>query len=321
MKDVRIIFMGTPEIAVESLKRLLAERHHIVAVVTSPDKPAGRGLQLKESEVKKFASASNLPLLQPENLEEDSFVNKISDLSPDIIIVVAFRKIPNVIIEIPKLGAFNLHASLLPQYRGAAPINWAIINGETETGLTTFFLNNKIDTGKIILQRKVPILPEYNASALYEVMKSAGSELVIETVDKIIQGDYQALEQEKIKLEEGFFRKAPKIFKEHCKINWNNSTLSIHNLIRGLSQIPGAYSELISPEGEHYLFKILQTEYSVNADIHKPGTIETDNSKYLLIFASDGFLSIKELQLSGKKIMRIEDFLRGFKLNNRWMTL
>ncbi|HOH83988.1 MAG TPA: methionyl-tRNA formyltransferase [Bacteroidales bacterium] len=320
MKDVRIVFMGTPEIAVESLKRLLAKGKNIVSVVTTPDKPAGRGLQLKESEVKKFAVANKLPLLQPENFTEESFVKNISDLSPDIIIVVAFRKISDDIIKIPTLGAFNLHASLLPQYRGAAPINWAIINGETETGLTTFFLNNKIDTGNIILQRKVPILPEYNASALYDVMKSTGAELVIETVNTIIHGDYQTFEQNNLEIPANNLKKAPKIFKEHCKIDWHNKTVAIHNLIRGLSYIPGAYSELKSPDGKIFLLKILQTEYAVNTGIQEPGTIETDNSRYLRIYTSDGYLNVKELQLSGKKIMKIEEFLRGFKMNNRWMT-
>ncbi len=321
MKDVRIIFMGTPEIAVESLKRLISENYQIIAVVTTPDKPAGRGLKIKESDVKKYALANNLPVLQPENLDEEGFVNSIRDLSPDIIIVVAFRKIPDSIIDIPRLGAFNLHASLLPQYRGAAPINWAIINGETETGLTTFFLNNKIDTGKIILQKRVPILPQYNASALYDVMKKTGSELTLETVNTIIHGDYQTFEQNKIKTEDDFLRKAPKIFKEHCKINWHNDTRSIHNLIRGLSYIPGAYSELISPEGKNFLFKILQAEYSVNTEVQRPGSIETDNSKYIRIHASDGFINIKELQLSGKKIMKTDEFLRGFNLDNHWIAV
>ncbi|HNW70121.1 MAG TPA: methionyl-tRNA formyltransferase [Bacteroidales bacterium] len=318
MKEVRIVFMGTPEIAVASLDQLLAEAYNIVAVVTVPDKPAGRGLKIHESEVKKFAVAHNLPVLQPENLEDPVFIDTLKQLSPDLIIVVAFRKIPDSIINIPKLGAFNLHASLLPQYRGAAPINWAIINGETQTGLTTFLLNDKIDAGKILFQKTIEILPEYNATKLYEVMKISGAGLVSDTVNSIIHGNYQAVEQEKAIQNATFLRKAPKILKENCRINWQSSVISIHNLIRGLSYVPGAYSEFTDPDGKILPFKIYRSEYTVTAHNYSPGYLETDNKQYLQIYASDGIIDIKEIQLSGKKIMKIDELLRGFKLNNLW---
>lgn len=317
-KDVRIVFMGTPEIAAASLKQLLDELYTITAVVTSPDKPAGRGLKINEPEVKKFSVAHDLTVLQPDNLDDAGFIETLKLLSPDIIIVVAFRKIPDTVINLASIGAFNLHASLLPQYRGAAPINWAIINGETETGLTTFLLNNKIDAGKILLQKTIPIPNEFNASELYDVMKSEGAKLVSETVKYIIHGDYKTLEQEKIVENTSLLKKAPKIFKENCKINWNNSAQLVHNLIRGLSYIPGAYTDIFSPEGKIYNFKIYRSEYSVIPDKKEPGTIETDNNKYLHIYTSDGVIDVKELQLSGKKIMKIDELLRGFKVNNQW---
>ncbi len=212
MKQVRIVFMGTPEIAVESLRKLQSENLNIVAAVTTPDKPAGRGLKIQESPVKKYALENNLTVLQPKKLDSVEFINIVKQLSPDLIIVVAFRKIPDVILDIPFLGAFNLHASLLPQYRGAAPINWVIINGETQTGLTTFLLNNKIDSGKILLQKTIDIKPEYNASALYDVMKSEGADLVLDTVNLLIRGNYQCVDQDKIVENQTFLKKAPKIF-------------------------------------------------------------------------------------------------------------
>lgn len=317
-KEVRIVFMGTPEFAVESLKRLVLENNNIVAVVTTPDKPAGRGLKIQESEVKKFSVANNLKVFQPENLEDDNFVDTIKKLSPDLIIVVAFRKIPDILLKIPVLGAFNLHASLLPQYRGAAPINWAIINGETETGLTTFILNDKIDSGKILLQKSVTINPEYNASMLNDVMKITGAALVSDTVKIIISGSYQSIEQEKLFKKTDLLKKAPKIFKADCKINWQSSSISIHNLIRGLSFIPGAYSEFIAPNGKFFQFKIFRSEYATMSHKNPPGFIETDNAQYLRIYTNDGLIDIKEIQVSGKKNMNIDELLRGFKLNSYW---
>lgn len=318
MKELRIVFMGTPEIAVESLKRIFSENHNIVSVVTSPDKPSGRGLKIHESAVKKFSVENNLPLLQPENLEDENFVSSLKLLSPDIIIVVAFRKIPDVILNIPLLGAFNLHASLLPQYRGAAPINWAIINGETQTGLTTFLLNNKIDTGKILLQKTVDIPSEYNASMLYDLMKIAGAELVSDTVKMLRHGNYQTIEQDKILKETDLLNKAPKIFKENCKIDWNSPAISIHNLIRGLSYIPGAYSELISPDGKIFQLKIYRSEYTVGTHKIAVGSLETDGNRYIRIYCCDGCVDLKEIQLQGKNIMSTDMLLRGFKLNNDW---
>ena len=316
MKEVRIVFMGTPEIAVESLRQLHTENLNIVAVVTTPDKPAGRGLKIQESPVKKYAVENNLAVLQPEKLDSLDFINIIKQLSPDLLIVVAFRKIPDVILAIPSLGAFNLHASLLPHYRGAAPINWAIINGETQTGLTTFLLSDRIDAGKILLQKTIDIKPEYNASALYDVMKVEGAVLVSSTVNLLIRGNYQCVDQDKLVENQAFLKKAPKIFKENCKINWDATSASIHNLIRGLSYIPGAYSEYFHKNGQKIQFKILASEYTVVAHNNEAGQLETDNNKYLHVFTKDGYIDIKEIQVSGKKIMNIDELLRGFKFEN-----
>jgi methionyl-tRNA formyltransferase len=318
MKDVRIVFMGTPEIAVESLQRIIQHNYTVAAVVTSVDKPAGRGLKVHESAVKQFALQMNLPLLQPENLSDEGFIEKLKDISSDLIIVVAFRKIPDEVLTIAKLGSFNLHASLLPQYRGAAPINWAIINGETQTGMTTFLLNNKIDTGDILLKRQIDIPADWNASALHDQMKVVGADLVIETIELLIEGRSAPLTQHKLIQDPTTLKKAPKISRELCKIDWNLPAFQIHNLIRGLSRKPGAYTELISPEGIIHSMKILTSEFAEVNGEHKIGKIETDNKSFLRINCRDGYIGIKELQLSGKKQMSVVELLRGFKLNYHW---
>jgi methionyl-tRNA formyltransferase len=318
MKDVRIVFMGTPDIAVESLQRIIQHNFTVAAVVTSVDKPAGRGLKVHESAVKQFALQKNLPLLQPENLADADFVEKLKAISPDLIIVVAFRKIPDEALAIAKLGSFNLHASLLPQYRGAAPINWAIINGETQTGMTTFLLNNKIDAGDILLKRTIDIPATWNATDLHDRMKVVGADLVIETITLLIEGRYKPLTQQNLAEDPSSLKKAPKIFREHCKIDWNLAVQQIQNLIRGLSQKPGAFTELISPEGIIYSVKILASEYAEIKSNNKSGSIETDNKRILRIYCSDGYIDIKELQLSGKKLMSVEELLRGFKLDYLW---
>lgn len=310
--------MGTPEIAAVSLKRLLTEKLNIVAVVTTPDKPAGRGLQIKESPVKKIAIENHITVFQPVNLGDAEFINTLKELDPDIFIVVAFRKIPDELLNIPKTGAFNLHASLLPQYRGAAPINWAIINGENETGLTTFFLTNKIDCGDIILQKKIEISERMIASELYDIMKVNGAELVMSTLKLIFDGSYTTVTQQKLNIGVNELKKAPKIYKENCRINWSSSCKQIFNHIRGLAYLPGAYSELLSPEGKIFVFKIYHSEYTVCTHNFEVGHLETDNSQYIKVYAADGYIDIKELQLSGKKILCTDMLLRGFKLNNSW---
>ncbi len=318
MKDVRIVFMGTPEIAVESLQRLIQHHFTVAAVVTSVDKPAGRGLKVHESAVKQFALQNNLPLLQPEDLSESGFIEKLKSISPDLIIVVAFRKIPDTVLAIAKLGSFNLHASLLPQYRGAAPINWAIINGETRTGMTTFLLNNQIDTGDILLKRTIDIPASWNATDLYNRMKDIGADLVIETIELLSKGHYKPITQHYLIQDSIILKKAPKIFREHCKIHWHLSAIQIQNLIRGLSRKPGAFTELISPEGLIHTLKILASEYVELSGDHQIGKIDTDNKSFLRIYCRDGFIDIKELQLSGKKLMSVGELLRGFKVDSLW---
>jgi methionyl-tRNA formyltransferase len=318
MKDVRIVFMGTPEIAVESLKRIIQQNYTVAAVVTSIDKPAGRGLKVHESEVKLYALQQKLSLLQPENLSDPKFINTLKYLNPDLIIVVAFRKIPDELLNIPRLGSFNLHASLLPQYRGAAPINWAIINGETQTGMTTFLLNNKIDTGDILLQRKIDIPSSWNASLLHDRMKEVGADIVLDTIKLLIEGHSNTLSQYELINDPRLLKKAPKIFREHCRIDWNLPVHRIQNLIRGLSQKPGAFTELISPEGIIYSVKILASDYTEIKNNNKSGSVETDNKSFLRFYGCDGYVDIKELQLSGKKLMSVGELLRGFKLNYLW---
>jgi methionyl-tRNA formyltransferase len=318
MKDVRIVFMGTPEIAVESLQRIIQHDYEVAAVVTSVDKPSGRGLKVHESAVKQCALNHNVPVLQPENLSDTGFIEKLKEISPDIIVVVAFRKIPDEVLSIAKLGSFNLHASLLPQYRGAAPINWAIINGETQTGMTTFLLNSKIDAGDILLKRNIEIPPAWNASDLHDCMKTIGADMVIETIEILFKGQFRPLSQDNLIPDPLSLKKAPKIFREHCRIDWNLPALQIQNLIRGLSRRPGAYTELVSPEGIVHSMKILASEYFICNEKHAIGKIETNHKSFLRIYCSDGYIGIKELQLSGKKLMSVEELLRGFKLNTLW---
>ncbi|HCO66918.1 MAG TPA: methionyl-tRNA formyltransferase, partial [Dysgonomonas sp.] len=237
-KDLRIVFMGTPDFAVASLKNLVDNNYTIAGVITMPDKPAGRGHKLQYSAVKQYALDNNLPLLQPEKLKDESFLESLKSWKADLQIVVAFRMLPEVVWNMPRFGTFNLHASLLPQYRGAAPINWAIINGEKETGVTTFFLTHEIDTGKIILQKKVPIMEEDNAGIIHDKLMNIGAGLVCKTVDLLLENKIDGIPQDNLISDENELKPAPKIFKETCKIDWNKSSASIHNLIRGLSPHP-----------------------------------------------------------------------------------
>jgi len=310
---LRIIFMGTPEFAVPSLESIVSQGYKVVAVVTPPDKPAGRGRKVTPCAVKTAAITLNLPLLQPEKLRDQDFINTLTELKPDIMVVVAFRMLPKVVWSIPKKGAFNLHSSLLPNYRGAAPMNHAIINGETESGITTFLLDEEIDTGKILFQEKVDISNTMNVGDLHDLLMIKGADLVIQTLESLEKGTYQPIPQPTEILNP---KAAPKFIKEDLRINWNSSAHEIYNFIRGLSPYPTAFTSFISPEGKAYPIKIYQAQIS-DMMVEK-GTIFTDNKKILVIKCGCGAIQINEIQLSGKKKMIIAEFLRGFPITNNW---
>jgi methionyl-tRNA formyltransferase len=311
-KSLRIVFMGTPEFAVESLNILVENGYNIVGVITAPDKPAGRGQKLQPSAVKAYAVEKGLNVLQPTNLKDPLFAQELKSLNADLQIIVAFRMLPEVIWNMPPLGSFNLHASLLPQYRGAAPINWAVINGDTETGVSTFFLQHEIDTGNIIAQRKIAIEPHDNAGSVHDKLMTVGAKLVLDTVITIEKGTVTTTPQQT--LSEGVaLNGAPKIFKDDCRIKWNNTAVSIHNLVRGLSPYPAAWSELKKANGESLMIKIFETSPAENSSLN-PGDIHTDNKTFVKVGCCDGALTLKSIQPAGKKRMTIEEFLRGHKL-------
>lgn len=306
MKDLRIIYMGTPEFAVPSLQLLVENGFNVVAVITAPDKPKGRGQKLATSPVKDYAVSQDIPVLQPTNLKSPEFIEELKSYNANLQIVVAFRMLPEMVWDMPEIGTFNLHASLLPQYRGAAPINWAIINGEKETGVTTFFLKHEIDTGNIIFQEKEPIEEDDNVGDLYTRLMERGSKLVLKTVQAIQKGDYPQDPQD----ESGEIKHAPKIFKETCEIDWSKSSEEVYNFIRGLSPYPAAWTMINGTQ-----FKIYEAEkLELTSAGDKPGDYSTDNKTYLHIQTGGSALSIKELQMQGKKRMNIEDFLRGNNL-------
>ncbi|GAB4334832.1 MAG: methionyl-tRNA formyltransferase [Flammeovirgaceae bacterium] len=304
-KDLRIIFMGTPDFAVPSLEILVLNGWNVVAVITAPDKPAGRGLKLTASPVKETALKYQIPVLQPTNLKSPEFLEELTSYKADLQIVVAFRMLPEVVWAMPKYGTFNLHASLLPQYRGAAPINWAIINGEKETGITTFFLKQEIDTGDMILQEKEPIYFEDNVGTLYERLMNKGSKLVLKTVEMISEGNYKPIPQNM----SAELKKAPKIFKETCQINFQKTSLEVYNFVRGLSPYPSAWTML---QGK--MCKIYAVSPMENYSWKSQELLESDGKTYLYFKTSDGAVSVSALQLEGKKKMNIEEFLRGYKL-------
>lgn len=293
--------MGTPEFAVPSLEILIKNGYNISAVVTVPDKPKGRGLKTLESDIKKFALMNHLPVLQPEKLKDRSFLKTIENISPDIIVVVAFRILPSEIYKTAKLGAFNLHGSLLPKYRGAAPINWAILNGDDKTGVTTFFLQDKVDTGSLIYQEAVEITPDDNAGDIHDKLSILGSQLVLKTVESIIEGNAPRMKQN-----DADASPAPKIFKEHCRIDWNKTSAIVHNQIRGLSPHPAAFT---SYNGK--IIKIYKSEKTDRKTNSTPGALLPDK-KDLFVSCSDYYLKICELQLEGKKRLKTDEFLRGF---------
>lgn len=312
-KDLRIVYMGTPEFAVESLKRLVEGGYNIVGVITMPDKPMGRhGSVLQPSPVKQYAVSQGLKVLQPEKLKNEEFVAELRSLNADLQIVVAFRMLPEVVWSMPRLGTFNLHASLLPQYRGAAPINWAVINGDTETGITTFFLKHEIDTGEIIDQVRVPIADTDNVEVVYERLMRLGGDLVLKTVDAILEGSVKTIPQEEL-AQVGELRPAPKIFKETCRIDWTIGVKRIYDFVRGLSPYPAAWTELYQEGADPIMLKIFETEKLFCEHSLAPGTIVTDCKSYFKIASSDGYVNVLSLQLAGKKRMEINDFLRGYR--------
>lgn len=311
-EDLRIVYMGTPDFAVESLKALVEGGYQVVGVVTMPDKPMGRHMsELQSSPVKQYAVSKGIPVLQPEKLKDEEFLAALRDLQADLQIVVAFRMLPEVVWNMPRLGTFNLHASLLPQYRGAAPINWAVIHGETETGATTFFLTHEIDTGKIILQKRIPIADTANVGIVHDALMKMGAGLVIETVDLLLTGQIEGVPQETFYTHPEELRAAPKIFKETCRIDWNQPVKKIYDLIRGLSPYPAAWTELFYPEGKRVILKIYESEKRYASHTFPVGTIHTDQKTYLDIAVPDGFLRLKIVQPAGKKRMNITDFLNG----------
>lgn len=322
LKDLKIVFLGTPEFAVASLEALVKAKYNIVAVITAPDKPAGRGMKTQESAVKKFAVKRKLRLLQPEKLKNPEFLQELRSLNADLQIVVAFRMLPDMVWNMPPMGTVNVHASLLPQYRGAAPINWAIINGEKETGITTFKLQHEIDTGNILLQEKIEIGENETAGELHDRLKELGAQVLIKTVEGLADGTLIEFPQENVQQsltnvqfpnessDSRLPKHAPKIFTKDCNIDWHRSVNEIHDLIRGLSPYPAAFTEL----GDKTI-KIFRSEKEMSLPTTKIGRWESDKKTYLKFACRDGYILLKEVQLEGKKRMTIEDFLRGYKFS------
>ena len=313
--DLKIVFFGTPDFAVESLSRLVDGGYNVAAVVTMPDKPAGRGRQLQESDVKRYAVEHGLPVMQPVSLKDETFIEQLRALEAQLFIVIAFRMLPEAVWQMPPMGTFNLHASLLPRYRGAAPINWAVMNGDTETGVTTFFLKHEIDTGDVIQQRSCHIGRHDNVEAVHDRLMVMGADMVIETVDAIIAGTVKPIPQDQMLTAGQQATPAPKIFKDTCRIDWARPAEQVYNHIRGLSPYPAAWTIILDETGnEVTTLKIYQTnepEPFGGNESPKPGTIHADR-KTLRIACNDGWLEVLSLQQSGKKRMDTDAFLRGF---------
>jgi methionyl-tRNA formyltransferase len=311
-KALRIVFMGTPEIAATALDTIIKEGFNVVGVITAADKPAGRGRKIQYSPVKQYALDHRLPLLQPENLKEPTFIEHLKELNPHVQVVVAFRMLPQVVWALPAKGTFNMHASLLPQYRGAAPINWAIINGESRTGVTTFFLDHQIDTGKIIGFKELDIEPSDTAGTLHNKLKILGASLVVETLQGILENNITLIDQSEIIKDFAELKKAPKIFREDCRINWSLKAPDICNLIRALNPIPGAFTEIKIDNGADFFMKIFEAAPISHQHALLPGKLITDNKNYIHIVTPDGFLDVKMLQPAGKNRMKTAEFLRGY---------
>jgi methionyl-tRNA formyltransferase len=321
LQDIRIIFMGTPEFAVASLDALVQAGSHIVCVITAPDKPAGRGMKMTESAVKKYAVEKGLLVLQPDKLKNAQFLEALKSLHADLQVVVAFRMLPEVVWNMPPMGTINLHGSLLPQYRGAAPINWAVINGEKETGVTTFKLQHEIDTGNILLQDRFPIEDDETAGEVHDRMKEIGARLLVKTVQGLAEGSLEEKPQEVVDSRESIVERqthhsplttdnlkhAPKIFTATCKIDWNKTAGEVHNLVRGLSPYPGAFTHL---QGK--MLKIYRSTKELKAPSIAPGEFDTDKKTYLKFAATDGYIYVTDVQLEGKKRMPVADLLRGY---------
>ncbi|MES2140148.1 MAG: methionyl-tRNA formyltransferase [Bacteroidota bacterium] len=315
---MRIIFMGTPEFAVETLDLLLQNNYNVVGVITVPDKPAGRGQQLQESAVKKYAIEKGLNILQPEKLKDENFLEQLDKLKADLQIVVAFRMLPEVVWNMPPMGTINLHGSLLPNYRGAAPINWAIINGEKETGVSTFFLQQEIDTGKIIFQERTPIRENETAGEIHDKLMHIGAQLVLKTVHAIENDNYPQIDQSELITANDPVKNAPKIFKTDCRIDWNRSVDEIHNQIRGLSPYPATFTDFVSPDGKIIPVKIFRSRKENNTHDLATTNIITDSKSYIKIAVKNGYILLDEIQIAGKKRMAVDEFLRGFQLKNDW---
>lgn len=318
-EELRIIYMGTPDFAVETLRLLVERGYNVVAVVTMPDKPAGRGHKIQFSPVKQYALSVGLPVLQPERLKDEAFIEELRSYNAHLQIVVAFRMLPQVVWDMPPMGTFNLHASLLPQYRGAAPLNWAIMNGDKETGITTFFLTHEIDTGRVIQRRSIPIADTDNVGIIHDRLMEMGAEMVCETVDNIIADKVVAIAQEELMTDEQL-RPAPKIFKDTCHLDFARKVEDLYNQVRGLSPYPAAWCEFVSPEGEAVGVKVFEAARHICEHCNTPGTIRTDGKKVIEIACEDGYLQILSLQLAGKKRLTAEELLRGFRLTNDYIA-
>jgi len=307
--------MGTPDFAVESLKALIDNGYNVVGVVTTPDKPAGRGQKMSESAVKQFAKSKGLPILQPEKLKDVDFQNTLRSWKADLQVIVAFRMLPESVWSMPPLGSINVHASLLPNYRGAAPINRAIMNGETETGVTTFLLKHEIDTGDILQYEKISIEPDDNVGTIHDKLMILGAKLLIKTIEAIEKGNIKGTPQSELMPADGILKSAPKIFKEDCRINWKEEPAKIINQIRGLSPYPTAYGDLKIDDAAPLSMKIFNAKFEQHEHNQPLGKIETDGKSYFKVCVKGGFITLYEVQLAGKKRMLITDFLRGFRCN------
>ncbi len=311
-KELRIVYMGTPDFAVEPLRALCVNGYNVMAVVTAPDKPAGRGRKLKSSPVKQFADSNNISVLQPTNLKDEGFVNELKSLNADIFVVVAFRMLPKVVWQIPKLGTFNLHASLLPQYRGAAPINWAIINGEQKTGVTTFLIDEKIDTGSILLKQEIDIQPNETAGELHDRLMQIGATVVVKTVEMLREGA-EPTPQSKLVGEDEKLKPAPKLFRENLRINWALPAIEVHNFIRGLSPYPAAWTEMVDDAGNAVSVKVYRSSLvDKNQQELSEGTVLTDSKSYIHVVCGKGIVAVDKLQLAGKRRLTAKEFLVGF---------
>lgn len=317
---IRIVYFGTPEFAASQLEAILQAGYEVAAVVTMPDKPAGRGKKIQCSDVKKTALAHDLPVLQPEKLKSPDFLEELESFHANLFVVVAFRMLPAAVWKMPELGTFNLHASLLPQYRGAAPINHVLINGETETGLTTFFLNEEIDKGAVILQERLPIRPDETAGELHDELMHLGNQLVVETIRKIERHEVHPVTQEALTVDTPL-KDAPKIFKDFCAIKWDQTCQTIYNHIRGLSPYPAAHTQLVSDQGQTLDLKVYAADMEPATPRESPGTLLTDKKTFLKIAVKDGFMALKTIQQAGKKAMNIEEFLRGFRFEGTWSAV